>query len=498
MTAGILAGLPPARPVGAAEVALRVAASGRVLVVLDDDPTGTQAVAGIPVLTQWTVPDLRWAFDQAVPAFFVLTNTRALPAERAAARNREVIRALVTAAGQAGARFAVASRGDSTLRGHYPLETDAIASELRAAAGTTVDGVILVPAYLDAGRLTVGGVHWVRGPGGLVPVGETEFARDPSFGFRSSHLGEYVEEKTGGRWRAGDVPAISLAGLRTGSMAALVATLTSLEGGMPVIVDAASEDDLRMLALAAMAAEAAGKTLVYRCGPSFVRARAGLEPRPPLGAADLAAIRDQGGALDAGNRDAAAGTGPRAGHGLVIVGSHVGQTTRQLGALSRLGDLTHLELDVPAVLAAGRQPDAAGRLAALAAGLAVAAAGALARTDVVLTTSRAVAAGADSGASLAIARAVSDAVVAVARGVVSRVRPAWIIAKGGITSSEVATAGLGVRRAWARGTLLPGIVSVWDPVDSRVPGTPYVVFAGNVGDEGSLAAAVTALRSGEA
>jgi uncharacterized protein len=51
-------------------------ASDRPIIVLDDDPTGTQTVADVPVLTSWTVDDLRWALCQDSAVFFVLTNTR--------------------------------------------------------------------------------------------------------------------------------------------------------------------------------------------------------------------------------------------------------------------------------------------------------------------------------------------------------------------------------------------------------------------------------------
>jgi uncharacterized protein YgbK (DUF1537 family) len=480
-TDDVMAGLPPVRPVSAAEVAAAVAASGRTLVVLDDDPTGTQSVAGIPILTRWTVADLRWAFAQPVPAFFVLTNTRSLTEENVAARNRAVISALVAAARMSDARFVIASRSDSTLRGHYPFETDVIADALANAGGPMVDGVVIAPAYLDAGRFTVNGVHWLRTSDGLLRVGESEFARDHSFGFTASDLREYVEEKTRGRWRAADVRAITLADLRGGSLDAVTATLLHLAGGAPVVVDAVAEDDLRLLALAIMAAEAAGKTFLYRVGPTFVRARAGLEPRPALTAAEVAALRDQG--------RSAGGAAARSTHGLIVVGSHVGQTTRQLARLGGLEHITQFELDVRQALEEKHRATAVDALAG-------AAASALADGDVLIKTSRTVVAGADANASLAIAQAVSDALVSVVQGIVGRVHPAWIVAKGGITSSEVATAGLGVRRAWVRGTVLPGIVSLWEPLDSRVPGTPYVVFAGNVGADDSLAAVVAALRSG--
>jgi uncharacterized protein YgbK (DUF1537 family) len=90
---------------------------------------------------------------------------------------------------------------------------------------------------------------------------------------------------------------------------------------------------------------------------------------------------------------------------------------------------------------------------------------------------------------------VSAAVTEVVRGALPA-RPAWVVAKGGITSHDVAVRGLGIRRATVLGQLLPGMVSVFRPIDAapEVVGTPYVVFAGNVGDETTLASVIDRFR----
>ncbi|MBO0694067.1 MAG: hypothetical protein J2P58_14280, partial [Acidimicrobiaceae bacterium] len=153
-----------------------------------------------------------------------------------------------------------------------------------------------------------------------------------------------------------------------------------------------------------------------------------------------------------------------------------------------------IEIDVRRVL------DPARRSAVVADAVSRATAG-LDRGDVVISTSREVVTGPDADASLAIARSVSAALVEVVGAVVARRVPLWIVGKGGITASDLATDALGIRRAWVRGTLLPGIVSLWEPVTAGVPEVehvPYVVFAGNVGDDAALAAAVTTLRGGHA
>ncbi|HUC24218.1 MAG TPA: four-carbon acid sugar kinase family protein [Streptosporangiaceae bacterium] len=472
----LLAGVSPGREVAVDQVSRAIGKSKRRLVVLDDDPTGTQTVAGLPVLTSWTRDNLRWALRQPSPAFFILTNSRSLAPAAMTGLNREVVSELAAAAQAEDADFVIASRSDSTLRGHYPLETDVIADALREHGGRDTDGVVLVPAYLDAGRLTVNSVHWIRGPSGFIPVGDSEFARDPAFAYTSSDLRDYVAEKTAGRWPRGQVARITLADIRSGGPARVAEILGGLHGGRPAVADAVTDDDLRVVVLGAIQAEDAGVSLLYRVGPSFVRARAGQAAAAPLTGCELTALGLAGGA--AGR------------HGLVVVGSHVPHSTRQLEYLLSMDNVVRVDLEVPAVL----HPDTRDSTVA-AASAAVGAA--LARADVALCTSRELVTTAKADGNLEIARTVSAALVDVVRRVAGQVRPAWIIGKGGITSSDLATKALGLTRAMVRGTLLPGIVSLWDPVTKQDGQAPLVVFAGNVGDEHALARTVARLRGRE-
>jgi hypothetical protein len=109
------------------------------------------------------------------------------------------------------------------LRGHFPLEPDVIAATVAAVSGEVTDGVVIVPAFPDAGRVTIGGVHYMRGTGAvageLIPVAETEFARDASFGFANSEMARYVEEKSGGRFPAATVIVLDLDIIRAGCRA---------------------------------------------------------------------------------------------------------------------------------------------------------------------------------------------------------------------------------------------------------------------------------------
>lgn len=444
---GRLAALPPVREVPAERVREALAGTPTV-VVLDDDPTGTQTIRDLPVLTRWSPGDVDWALAQGTPAFFVLTNTRSLGPDAAAARDREVVRVCLDAARRARKDVVFASRGDSTLRGHFPLETDVIAQETGAP-----DAVVLAPAYTDAGRVTLDGVHWLRDGDELTPVAESEFAADATFGYRCSRLADWVAEKSAGA--VTDVAELRIEALRAGPPV--------LPRGQVVVLDAVVDDDLRAAVLAVLAAERDGARFVYRVGPSFVRARVGQPEQPPIGDAEL--------------RDAV-GTG----HGLVVAGSHVGRTSRQLEHLAARRDLARVELDVHRVLDGDEShlEHATDRVVDH-----------LRTRTTVLATSRTLVTGGDEAESLDIARRVSAALTGVTARVVAADPPAYVVAKGGITSSDVATVSLRADRAWVRGSLLPGIVSLWAPTS----GPPLVVFAGNVGDDGALADVVDRLEA---
>lgn len=438
--------------------AWRAGRSRRTL-ILDDDPTGSQAVHDVEVVLTLDPHDIAHAL-RPPGAAFVLTNTRGMTETDAVA----ITRGVVTAAIAVDPDIDIVSRSDSTLRGHVLAEV--------AALTPAPDLVVFAPAFFEAGRFTSGGIHYATLGGEAIPVGETEFARDATFGYRSSDVAAFLEERSGGALRRDRVIGISLDDI-AGGPAAVRNILMSAAPGSWIVPDATGYEHYEILVLELQAAIDAGRRVVFRTGPSFVRALLGTEPRQPL---DAAAIRELTGSRSADT-----------GHGLVVVGSHVGQTSRQVAAAQRGGGFVEHVLSVPRILTGE-----AGYLDASITAIRAA----LAQSDVLLYTSRDVVTGADAADSLAIARRVSAAVAVAVAG--SRcARPSWVVAKGGITSHEVAVDGLGIRRARVAGQLLPGMISVFEPIvaPDELIGVPYVVFAGNVGDDDTLAHVVTVLRS---
>lgn len=429
------------------------------IIVLDDDPTGSQTVHSCLLLTRWDVDTLHEALDDAAPLFFVLTNTRGMDAGRAAAVTREVCQNLKLALEQrarAGRPVnpILVSRSDSTLRGHYPVETDVMAEELGPQWGG-FDAHFLVPAFFEGGRITVDGVHYLMVNGRPVPVAETEFARDSVFGYRHSELPLYVEEKTGGRIKAEQVERFGLDEVRRGCLDRLV----GLTGNVCCAVDAERQADLDRFAADVLAATALGKRFLFRSAASLITALARLPPQPVPAAKMAAYVR--------GGRP-----------GAVIVGSHVARTTAQLERLLQCPGVAPIEVDVD------RLP--AERTTLVAAVCQVAREAHAQKLTPVIYTSRGERSFASQAERLAFGEVVSGTLMDIVRGLPEDI--GFLISKGGITSNDVLSTGLALRTARVVGQILAGCSVVRCPPDHpRHPDLPVVIFPGNVGDDDALA-----------
>lgn len=459
----LFASLPPIWPHDLMpEIHAQLAKTERAIVVLDDDPTGTQTVHDVPILTRWEVRVLETELRRGTSLFYVLTNSRALNAPDANDLAHEIGRNLRAASQSVGREIAVVSRSDSTLRGHFPGEVDALCDGL----GRKPDGVLLIPAFLEGGRFTINDIHYVADGEHLIPAAQTPFARDASFGYKHSDLKSWVEEKTRGRVRAQDVVSVSLNDLRIGGAGRVAEVLCALKDASNCIVNAAHERDLEVFVLGLLQAESAGKTFVYRTAASLVPIRAGLKKRALLSRDDLHLPR---------------------GGGLIVAGSYVPKTTAQLQMLRCDDNVRVVEVDVRNLLNDQTRATEIAR-AAQSVEIEYSKSG----RDVLLMTSRALVTGSDAASSLEIGARVSSALVEVVRSL--PVAPRYILAKGGVTSSDIATKALNVQRAIAVGQITPG-VPVWKlGTESRFPDLNLIVFPGNVGHDETLADVVKKLR----
>jgi uncharacterized protein YgbK (DUF1537 family) len=405
---------------------------------------------------------LEQEFDRKTTAFYILTNSRSLPLNEAKKLNKEIGHNLKVVSQLKSREFVVISRSDSTMRGHFPGEIEALAQALREG----FDGWLIISFFLEGGRYTINDIHYVEKDEYLIPAGETEFDRDVTFGYQSSNLCQWIEEKTQGRITENDVNSISIEDLRIGGPKEVHARLMNLQRGETCIVNAGCYSDLEVLIKALLSAEAQGKRFIYRTAASFVRVRAGIPPRPLLERSDLDL--------------------PTSGGALLIIGSHVSRTTKQMEVLLNQQNMDRIEVRVRALLDSKCRPNEIERVTKYIDS-------ALQESrDVVLFTSRTLITGNDPVSILSTGNIISDGLIEIIKIISSR--PRYILSKGGITSSDIATGGLKVNRAKVLGQIIPG-VPVWQlGPESRHPGLAYVVFPGNVGDSKALVEVVKKLK----
>ena len=471
LSAQVLTQLPPVDTAAVdALLSREIAADPTKFIVLDDDPTGVQTVHDVSVYTDWSVESICSGLSEPGKLFYILTNSRGLTAAETTAVHREIAAHITAAAERTGIRYLIISRSDSTLRGHYPLETELLRQGMEAA-GRRVDGEILCPFFREGWRFTIGNVHYVRYGDQLVPAAQTEFARDATFGYTHSDLPGYIEEKTGGRYKACDVTCISLEELRAQDYDGILRKLEAVTGFGKVCVNAADECDVKVFAVALYRAMARGKTFLFRTAAGFVKVVGGITDIPLLTRRDMVT--------------ADTGTG-----GLVVVGSHTQKTTHQLEELLKLpctvpiAFQSDLVLQGEAALSAEVDRCVALEEAAMEAG----------KVAVCFTSRKLLTVENDTRES-ALTRSVriSQAVQSLVGRL--QVTPAFLIAKGGITSSTIGTEALGVKKARVLGQICPGI-PVWQTDGaSKFPQIPYVIFPGNVGDADTLRQAVEILMA---
>lgn len=430
------------------------------IIVLDDDPTGVQTVHGVSVYTDWTAESIEAGFKEEQPMFFILTNSRGFTSEETRQVHEDIAATIQQVSDQLHQPFILISRGDSTLRGHYPLETEVLRQTLEQQSDRYHDGEIIMPFFQEGGRYTIEDVHYVLEEETLVPAGQTEFAKDRTFGYAASHLGEWAEEKSNGVFQADDVVSLSLTDLRQLNLDQLVDQLMNVHDFNKIIINATDYVDVKVATIALIRAMNAGKRFMFRTAAAFTKVIGGVTNRPLLTKKELISGNGHG--------------------GLIMIGSHVKKTTEQLEELKTCPFIHFIEFDVHLVLFPDKFREEIKRIITTTERLIQSG-----QTVAVYTKRERLDLGDNQQENeLKLSIQISDAVTSI----VSRlhVRPSYIIAKGGITSSDIGTTGLQVKRATVAGQIKPGI-PVWiTGEESKFPNLTYVIFPGNVGSKTTL------------
>lgn len=449
----LLSRVPPELHIDNARRSIRdfLEQSGTVLVVLDDDPTGTQVIHDVDVVLHWTDEILQKKISEQ-DVFYISTNARSLTEKECRGTLCSLVKSLERAATNANKELSLVLRSDSTLRGHFDAEIESVLK----TSSTKIDGILFVPAFFEGGRFTFESEHYVLIGNRLVKAENTEFAQDPSFGFSSSYLPKYIEEKTGERVRASEVQRILLNDIREGGTERVSRILRSLNQTTFVVADALNYADLEVLVLGLLDAERKGKKFLYRTAGSFVKVRAGIEDKELVETAKLAVSPKEV---------------------LVVVGSYVGKTTEQLRVLLENPSTVGIELPVKEVLDSELSKKCVSesiRKTHKAVNEE--------KTPVIYTSRVPLAMKYDE--FLHAGRSIMSILCCIVRAIATDSKV--IISKGGITSHMIAYKALSATSARVLGQILPG-VPVWRlDRESIMPDGLYVVFPGNVGDRNAL------------
>ena len=439
------------------------------IVVLDDDPTGVQTVNNVSVYTDWSVETLKMGFLEEKSIFFVLTNSRGLTVAKTTEVHKEIVKNVYEAATQAGKEYIIISRSDSTLRGHYPLETVILKEGTEELASKKIDGEIMFPFFKEGGRFTINNVHYVKEGDQLTPAGMTEFAKDKTFGYTASHMGEYCQEKSKGAFKAEDITYISLEELRGLKIDEIVDKLKKVENFGKVIVNAIDYVDAKIFAIAFCKAVGEGKEFMFRSAAAITKVLGGVPDKALLTKDELVEKESVNG-------------------GIILIGSHVKKTTAQFEELKNCKyPLEFIEFRARRVLEENGLYEEVKQIVEKAEDFIKCGKSVVVYTSrdlVQLDTD-------DKDIILEASVAISDAVTSVIGNL--SVKPSFIIAKGGITSSDVGTKALKVKRATVMGQIKPGIPVWMTGCESKFPSMPYVIFPGNVGEITTLKEAVETL-----
>ncbi len=416
-----------------------------MMVVLDDDPTGIQTVHGCLLITRWDEESVRLGFEDAEPFFYILTNTRAMTREDAEQVTREAMEMVIKVNHDYGYRLIIVSRSDSCLRGHFPLETDVMRQCLVEHGYSVYPKTPFCPAFIEAGRVTIDGIHYMKDGKQLIPVSQTEFARDNVFAYHTSILTEYIKEKGANPDDYEIVDAESYDELYRFARHLTSDILPPLDPQVALHLQVKEPSDLRPhpsdLSLHPSA-------IVIRSSSSLPKALSGISDQPLL---DRSILK-------------------QAGVGCFIVGSHVKKTTQQLEHLLQAEGTCAIEVDVQRILddsalLMSETLDTIRQVVEM--GL----------TPVIYTSRQEIRLD-DANQRQHLGQQVSDFLV----DIVYRLpfTPSYLVGKGGITSHDILTKGLGIRSARVLGQVIPSVPCV------MAPHFPYIIFPGNVGNEDSL------------
>ncbi|WP_440895102.1 four-carbon acid sugar kinase family protein [Amphibacillus sp. Q70] len=426
-------------------------------IILDDDPTGSQTVRDVYVYTKYDLKTIRKAFQSSESAFFILTNSRSLTQKETIQLHKDIMKTIEYISQELSIQYQLISRSDSTLRQHYPIESNTI----NEYASQPYECEIIIPSLTSAGRVTINDIHYIIENNHMLEINKTDYSKDKSFGYRNSNLKKWIEEKTDGIYSASKVISITLDEIRSFQKEVILSKIKDAHNFQKIIVNIETEEDM-IIFCSILEPLVTKKKILFRTAASFVKIFIGCFDSSLL---KLETLYKKYSSIDTG--------------GLIMIGSHVKRTTQQLETLTKqMNNLEIIEFNQHLALEDRLESESL-RVIHLVENAIL-----KGRTTVVHTRrDRVDLENKDGQAQLDLTQKISNHFMQIVLDL--SVKPSFLIAKGGITSSDIATKALKIDRALVIGQVI-NCVPVWIPDEGKFKNTPYIIFPGNIGGDKDL------------
>ena len=435
------------------------------VIVIDDDPTGSQTVNNCLLLLKWDYSTLIKGFQSKSNLFFILANTRSLSENDAKLRLVEICNALKKVISKESYKeeFIFVSRGDSTLRGHNFLEPKIMNDCLGP-----FDATFHIPAFIEGKRMTIDGDHFVDN----VPVSQTIFAKDKIFGYKTSNVKQLLFQKCKYQIKFNDIQNLKISELKvleSKEKNIVFNKIRNLKENSHVIVDIENYSQLEKFSLS-IKKLSKQKKFLFRTAASFISSISAVKdnPKEPF---FYSIIRRK-------NRE------KKFLPGFLVIGSYVELTTMQLKEFLEISDCIPIELDVFEFLRISKLKSNQDQLVFFKNKLLAQIRSILKQENTpVLFTSRKEVSLAKNDEQVNFYNSLAHFISELVSDLKNEI--GYLVSKGGITSNVILSNGFNANYVYLQGQIITGVSLVTFKLEND-ENLPIVTFPGNIGNQDSL------------
>ncbi|MDC3168940.1 hypothetical protein OA853_00990 [Prochlorococcus sp. AH-716-E17] len=435
------------------------------VIVIDDDPTGSQTVNNCLLLLKWDYSTLIKGFQSKSNLFFILANTRSLSENDAKLRLVEICNALKNVISKESYKeeFIFVSRGDSTLRGHNFLEPKIMNDCLGP-----FDATFHIPAFIEGKRITIYGDHFVDN----VPVSQTIFAKDKIFGYKTSNIKKLLFQKSKSQIKFSDIQNLTISELKvleSKEKNIVFNKIRNLKENSHVIVDVENYSQLKKFSLS-IKKLSKQKKFLFRTAASFISSISAVKDNP-LEPFFYSLIRRK-------NRE------KKFIPGFFVIGSYVEISTIQLKKLLEKSDCIPIELDVFELLIIFKLKNYQDQLVLFKNKLLAQIRSILKQenTPVLFTSRKEVSLG-NNYEQVNFYNYLAHFISEVVSDLKNEI--GYLVSKGGITSNVILSNGFKANYVYLQGQIITGVSLVTFKLEND-ESLPIVTFPGNIGNKDSL------------